>query len=375
MAVNEALNALSTTAASNTPAGTDSVGTDLDDHIRDIKKNIKYSATWPVQAAKITTYNMVATDLHQWVTADTSGGAFSINLLAAATAGDGFAVGVKLLVAGNTLTLDGNASETIDGVTTYTMDSQYEAVILVCDGSNWHIMAGGPVEGDNVDITNTTALTALADADEVLVYDATATANRKITAANFSQGMDWVLLGAATASADEYITFAEVFTSAYHAYKISLSGVQATLDNKQISFQLGTGSTPTWIAGTNNNVMTAYSSTSGPATFGGGSATGLAWAPASGTWSTGTATDVEKANSELIISGCYNSANNGYTYVRGDHWGTDHNPYVYWGRSVLYITNGGVDITSIRFTAVSAHVHTAETIAQGEFRVYGLRNA
>jgi len=44
MAVDESLNALSTTASSNTPAGSDNVGTDLDDHLRDIKKNIRIAA-------------------------------------------------------------------------------------------------------------------------------------------------------------------------------------------------------------------------------------------------------------------------------------------------------------------------------------------
>jgi hypothetical protein len=41
MAVNEDLSAYSTTAASNTPGGSDNIGTDLDDHLRDIKRNIK----------------------------------------------------------------------------------------------------------------------------------------------------------------------------------------------------------------------------------------------------------------------------------------------------------------------------------------------
>lgn len=41
MAVDEAVSAYSTTANSNTPQGTDAVGPDLDNHLRDIKKNIK----------------------------------------------------------------------------------------------------------------------------------------------------------------------------------------------------------------------------------------------------------------------------------------------------------------------------------------------
>lgn len=41
MAVNETVDGYSTAAASNTPAGTDTVGPDLDDHLRDIKKNVR----------------------------------------------------------------------------------------------------------------------------------------------------------------------------------------------------------------------------------------------------------------------------------------------------------------------------------------------
>jgi hypothetical protein len=42
MAVNEDLTAYSTTAISNTPSGSDNIGTELDDHLRDIKKNMAW---------------------------------------------------------------------------------------------------------------------------------------------------------------------------------------------------------------------------------------------------------------------------------------------------------------------------------------------
>jgi len=41
----------------------------------------------------------------------------------------------------NALTIDGNASETIDGSTTTTINTQYEELAIVCDGSNWHILS------------------------------------------------------------------------------------------------------------------------------------------------------------------------------------------------------------------------------------------
>ena len=53
MAVTETISAYSTTANSNTPAGTDSVGPDLDNHLRDIKKNIRVAAThWSGESAE-----------------------------------------------------------------------------------------------------------------------------------------------------------------------------------------------------------------------------------------------------------------------------------------------------------------------------------
>ena len=73
--------------------------------------------------------------------ADTSGGAITINLPALAGGNAGKEIRVKLKTAGNTLTLDGNASETIDGSTTYTLTVQNQAVTLVSDGSsNWEVI-------------------------------------------------------------------------------------------------------------------------------------------------------------------------------------------------------------------------------------------
>ena len=48
----------------------------------------------------------------------------------------------KTTAAAFAITLDGNASETIDGATTFTaMDAQYDTVTIVSDGSNWHVTA------------------------------------------------------------------------------------------------------------------------------------------------------------------------------------------------------------------------------------------
>lgn len=39
-----------------------------------------------------------------------------------------------------TITVDADGSETIDGDTTVVMAVQYESLLIVCDGSNWHIV-------------------------------------------------------------------------------------------------------------------------------------------------------------------------------------------------------------------------------------------
>jgi len=48
-------------------------------------------------------------------------------------------VAVKIAGAANgkIVTVDGNSSQTIDGATTKTMDSDYESMHLISDGSNW----------------------------------------------------------------------------------------------------------------------------------------------------------------------------------------------------------------------------------------------
>lgn len=66
-------------------------------------------------------------------------GTTTVTLPAAATATDGFVVIIKN-VDSNTVTIDGDGSETIDGATTLDLAAQ-ESVVLVCDGSNWHVAA------------------------------------------------------------------------------------------------------------------------------------------------------------------------------------------------------------------------------------------
>jgi hypothetical protein len=97
--------------------------------------NTLTTATTSVTAA---THTHAATE--RYLLCDTSSNAITVNLVAAATAGDGYRLDIKSVDATNNVTIDGSGSETIDGATTAVLTTQYENISLVCDGSNWHIL-------------------------------------------------------------------------------------------------------------------------------------------------------------------------------------------------------------------------------------------
>lgn len=89
---------------------------------------------------KTTTYTALTTDAT--ILADTSGGGWTLTLYAASGNDGAELTVVKTTTDANVLTIDGNASETIDGATTIDLDRGYQSVQLVCDGSNWHVKSG-----------------------------------------------------------------------------------------------------------------------------------------------------------------------------------------------------------------------------------------
>ncbi len=70
-----------------------------------------------------------------------TGGAFTANLPAAATASGMTVAFKKTDSSANAITIDGNASETIDGATTVSLAAQYAFYVLTCDGTGWSIIA------------------------------------------------------------------------------------------------------------------------------------------------------------------------------------------------------------------------------------------
>jgi len=92
---------------------------------------------WNGINAQSSNYTITTSDLGNLVTMN---GAFTVTLLASATATAGFMIGVKN-VGTDAVTIDGNLTETIDGSETLVLNDQNDAVVLVSDGTNWQIAA------------------------------------------------------------------------------------------------------------------------------------------------------------------------------------------------------------------------------------------
>jgi hypothetical protein len=71
---------------------------------------------------------------------DTSSGAITVNL-PTAVSDTGRKFTFKLTTAGNTLTIDPNGAQTIDGATTFELRADDEEVTVVSDGANWQVIS------------------------------------------------------------------------------------------------------------------------------------------------------------------------------------------------------------------------------------------
>jgi len=95
-------------------------------------------------------YQAVYKDL---VRVDTSSNPVTITLPPMSSEFKGLVVAIKLVVAGNTLTIDGYQSDTIDGVASRVLTDVNDSMYLIADGaSNWFVMAstsGGAVPTGN----------------------------------------------------------------------------------------------------------------------------------------------------------------------------------------------------------------------------------
>lgn len=89
--------------------------------------------------SKTTTYTATTSD--DVILVDTSGGAWTLTLYAASGNSGKVLRVIKTTSDTNALTIDGNASETINGFANIKLNYQFDEVTLVCDGTNWNIIS------------------------------------------------------------------------------------------------------------------------------------------------------------------------------------------------------------------------------------------
>lgn len=103
-------------------------------------QSIFYAPTWIVtNKAAAATLTVAEGGV---ITADTTTGAFSLILPAAATSAGLWYTIVKTDANANAVTLDANGAELINGSATYaSIDAQYDTATIVCNGTAWYIVA------------------------------------------------------------------------------------------------------------------------------------------------------------------------------------------------------------------------------------------
>jgi hypothetical protein len=98
-----------------------------------------YNALLPYEALSADDTQAV-NDANKVLGVDASGGAKTITLPTAASIGGRVYSVIKTDSGANTVTLDGDGSETIDGLTTQVLRQQFDALTVVSNGTNWQIL-------------------------------------------------------------------------------------------------------------------------------------------------------------------------------------------------------------------------------------------
>ncbi len=90
-------------------------------------------------------YTVQEGDKGRVIHADATGANVTITLLDATVAGDNFRITVKHTGTANEVIVATSGGDTLDGATSFTLDSQYEAITCVSDGANWSIVGDAQI--------------------------------------------------------------------------------------------------------------------------------------------------------------------------------------------------------------------------------------
>lgn len=93
----------------------------------------------PVFPVRSVTASETLRESDAFLVVDTTGGSVTLTLPKAATM-KGRILWVKKTVAANTVTLDADGSETIDGATTLAWSTQWVCYTILSDGAAWYIV-------------------------------------------------------------------------------------------------------------------------------------------------------------------------------------------------------------------------------------------
>ncbi len=265
-------------------------------------------------SGKSSAYTITTTDRSKLIRATGAGG-FTLSFTAAATLGDGWYCFVRNDATG-TVTLDPNGAETIDGVTTLSLDAGQSAMVF-CNGSL--LVTGGPWNINRLE--NMTAgsptTTVDADNDELLIYDASDGRHKKVNPSALGVCADYIQIQ------DQKSDGTNGGSASFGAWtardlntKVTDTGGHASLSSNQVTLGGGTYEIEVWSAfyltgGTRlrwRNVTDSTTEVSGMSADVGGANTnsGQFWVPLQGRFSIATQKSFELqyfANSATSTNG------------------------------------------------------------------------
>lgn len=159
-------------------------------------------------------YVVVATDNGSWIQHTNAG---TISLPAAATAGNGFKLGI--IAGSGVVTVDPNGAELVNGQSTLALTPRSQ-VVLACDGSAWHALVTTPYTQEKVKTANEIVnnSTTLQDDDHLAGFELEADAYYRFSGLLRING---------SVAAD--FTFALAFSDAPQTFLLLSSGGSTTI--------------------------------------------------------------------------------------------------------------------------------------------------